>query len=108
MSVAQPAYAPEIENPGGPPPTVVARVPGPASFGTARSEDALDSRDLPAGPCRVGPSHPDSEALRADPVGVALRIVPPGSRESSRRVVEVELVADSERRSGLDLVMPVR
>jgi len=75
---------------------------------SARRQDALDSRDLPPVCAGVGSSHPDSEALRADSVDVALRVVPPCSREPSRRDVEVELVADPQRRSGLDLVMPQR
>ena len=85
-----------------------ARVPGRASLGIGATSGRPGLPRLSAGLCRVGSSHTDSEALRADSVGVAQRVVPPGSREPSRRDVEVELVADPQRRSGLDLVMSQR
>ena len=94
---------------GGLPTTVVARACLHAlPPRSARREVALDSRDLPLVCAGAGSGHSDSQALRADSVGSVLRAVPPTSREPSRRVVEVDLVADLERRCGLDLVMPQR
>jgi hypothetical protein len=81
-----------------------ARVPGRASLAIGATSGRPGLPRPSAGLCRVGSSHTDSEALRADSVGVA----PPGSREPSRRDVEVELIADPQRRSGLDLVMSQR
>jgi len=77
-----------------------ARVPGRASLAIGAT---WARSGLPPVCVGVGSRHPDSEALRADWVGVALRVVPSGSREPSWRVVKVELVADPQRGSGLDL-----